>query len=205
MPAAVDIANLALSILGKPSIASLTDNSNAARIINIEYDMLRRGMQEGPGTWRFTIKRASLAALTSQPVSGPFQQQFALPSDCLRPVQIGDTWAGLDMSDYRQGPTDQDYSIEGGILLCDYGSPVSLVYVADTTNATLFNPNFIIALASQLAWTCCERLTGSDAKQEAAEKRKNKAYSDAAASNAFLNPPGSNADDAWLLARMGNA
>src|SRR5271168_1535366 len=205
MPASVDIANLALSILGKPSIASLTDNSNAARILNIEYDMLRRGMQEGPGTWRFTIKRTSLPALTTQPASGPFQQQFALPSDCLRPIQIGDTWAGLDMSDYRQGPTDNDWLLEGGLLLCDYGSPVSFMYVADTTNTTLFNPNFVIALAAQLAWTCCERLTGSDAKQEAAMKRKDKAYSDAAASNAFMNPPQHSGDDSWITARLGNA
>jgi hypothetical protein len=205
MASPVEVCNLALSILGKASIASLTDNSNAARILNIEYDLLRRGMQEGPGTWRFTIKRASLPALTTQPVSGPFQQQFNLPSDCIRPIQIGDTYAGLDMSDYRQGPTDADYSIEGGVLLCDYGSPVSLVYVADTTNATLFNPNFVIALAAQLAWTTCERLTSSDAKQEAALKRKDKAYSDAAASNAFLLPPGHNADSEWLVCRMGNA
>jgi hypothetical protein len=205
MASQVDIANLALSILGKPSIASFTDNSNTARIINIEYDLLRKGMQEGPGTWRFTVLRTSLPALTNKPASGPFQQQFALPSDYIRPLQIGDTYAGLDMSDYRQGPTDADWSIENGILLCDYGSPVSFQYVADTTNTTLFNPNFVIALAAQLAWTCCERLTGSDAKQKAAEDRKDKAYRDAAASNAFMSPPGHNADSEWLVCRMGNA
>jgi hypothetical protein len=205
MASQVDIADLALSILGKPSIASFADNSNAARIINIEYDLLRRGMQMGPGTWRFTVKRTSLAALTSQPASGPFQQQFAVPSDFLRPLQVGDTYAGLDMSDYRQGPTDADWSIEGGLLLCDYGAPLSLQYVADTTNTTLFDPNFVIALAANIAWTSCERLTGSDAKQAAAEKRKDKAYSDAAASNAFMIPPGHNADSAWIIARMGNA
>src|SRR5271154_1672868 len=144
MAAPVDICNLALSILGKPSIASLTDNSNAARVLNIEYDMIRRGMLEGPGTWRFTIKRTSLPALTTAPASGPYVQQFALPSDFLRPLQIGDTYAGLDMSDYRQGPTDADYSIEGNLLLCDYGSPVSFMYVADTSNTTLFNANFSI-------------------------------------------------------------
>lgn len=205
MSAPVDIADLALNILGKPTIASFTDNSNTARAINVSYDLLRRKMQEGPGTWRFTIKRASLAALTTVPISGPFQQQFALPSDFLRPLQIGDTYAGLDMSDYRQGPTDADYSIEGGILLCDYGSPLSLQYVGDTTNTTLFNANFNVALACEMAYYNCERLTGSDAKQEAALKRKDKAYSDAAASNAFWNPPGHNADSEWITARMGNA
>jgi hypothetical protein len=205
MSAPVDIADLCLLILGKPSIASFADNSNTARAINISYDQLRRKMQEGPGTWRFTIKRTSLPALTTQPASGPFQQQFALPSDFLRPLQVGDTYAGLDMSDYRQGPTDADYSIESGILLCDYGVPVSLMYVSDTSNTTLFNPNFSIALAAELAYYNCERLTGSDAKQEAALKRRDKAYSDAAASNAMWSPPGHNADSEWITARMGNA
>jgi hypothetical protein len=205
MAAPVDIADLCLLILGKPTIASFGDNSNAARAINTSYDLLRRKMQEGPGTWRFTIIRTTLAALTSVPASGPYVQQFALPSDFLRPLQIGDTYAGLDMSDYRQGPTDADYSIEGNILLCDYGAPVSLMYVADTTNTTLFNANFSIALAAELAYYNCERLTGSDAKQEAALKRKEKAYSDAAASNAMWSPPGHNADSEWITARMGNA
>jgi hypothetical protein len=201
----VDICNLALSILGNSSIASLTDNSNAARVLNIEYDLIRRGLLEGPGTWRFSVKRTSLPALTSVPVSGPFVQQFALPADYIRPLQIGDTYAGLDMSDYRQGPTDADYSIEGGLLLCDYGSPLSFQYVADITNSTLFNPNFCIAFAAQLAWTCCERLVGSDTKQKAAQARKDKAYSDAAASNAFSLPPTHPGDDSWIMARMGNA
>lgn len=202
MASQIDICDLALSILGKPTIASLGQNSNAARVLNVEYDLLRRGLLEGPGTWRFSVARASLPSLASSPVSGPFTTQYALPSDCIRPLQIGDMWAGLDLSDYRLGPTDADFSVEGGKILCDYGSPLSLVYVADVTNANLFNPNFVIAFAAELAWTCCERLTGSDAKQEAAAKRKEKAYSDAASSNAFLNPPQHLADDTWVAARM---
>src|SRR5271165_4721307 len=106
MASPVDCANLALSILGKPSIASLTDNSNAARVLNIEYDMLRRGLLEGPGIWRFSVKRGSLAASTTVPVSGPFTTQYPLPADYLRALQVGDTWPGLDLSDYRLGPVD---------------------------------------------------------------------------------------------------
>jgi hypothetical protein len=202
MASQVDITNLCLSILGKPSIASFGDNSNAARVINIEYDMLRRGLLEGPGIWRFTVKRASLPSLTGTPVSGPFTTMYAMPSDCLRTLQVGDMYAGLDLSDYRQGPTDADYSIEGRNILCDYGSPLSLSYVADVTDTTQFNPNFVVALASDLAWTCCERLTGSDAKQAAAKDRKDVAIRAALASSALVNPPNYPGDDSWVLARM---
>lgn len=204
MASQADIGSLCCSILGKPGIASLfpPDPSDRARIISLEYDLIRRGMLEGPGIWRFTVKRASLPSSTQVPVSGPFTTMYAMPADCIRPLQIGDMYPGLDLSDYRQGPTDADYSIEGGMILCDYGSPVSLQYVADITDTTQFNPNFTIAFAAQLAWSCCERITGSDAKQEAALKRKDKAMSDALASSAFVNPPQYRGDDSWILARM---
>jgi hypothetical protein len=202
MASQVDISNLCLSILGKPSIASLGDNSNAARVVNIEYDMIRRALLTGPGTWRFSIKRASLPSLTAVPVSGPYQTMYALPSDCLRILQVGDMYPGLDLSDYRLGPTDADYTQEGRNLLCDYGSPLSLQYVGDVTDTTLFDAWFVIYFAAQLAWTCCERLTGSDAKQQAAMSRKEYAHSQAASSNAMLNPPQNTADETWVAARM---
>jgi hypothetical protein len=202
MASQVDIANLCCSILGKPSIASFADNSNAARIISIEYDLVRRGMLEGPGIWRFSVKRASLPSLTQVPVSGPFTTMYAMPTDCIRTLQVGDMYAGLDLSDYRQGPTDADYSIEGRNILCDYGSPISLSYIYDVTDTTQFNPNFVIAFAGELAWTCCERLTGSDAKQAAAKDRKDTAMRAALASSALVNPPNYPGDDSWILARM---
>lgn len=202
MASQVDVANLVLSILGKPSIASFLDNSNAARVINIEYDLLRRALLRGRATWRFSIKRASLPALTAAPVSGPYMQQYALPTDCLRVLLAGDTYPGLDLSDYRLGPDDAGYLVEGRNILCDYGAPLSIKYVSDVTDTTLMDPWFVVYLASEIAWTCCERLTGSDAKQQAAKQRKDDALIQAASSNALENTPESVADDSWIAARM---
>ena len=202
MASQVDISNFALSILGKPSIASLLDNSNAARVINIEYDLIRRAVLTGRATWRFSIKRASLPVLSTAPLSGPYTQQYAMPTDCLRVILAGDTWPGLDLSDYRLGPTDAGYQVEGRNILCDYGAPLSLQYVYDVTDTTQFDAWFVVYFASQLAWTCCERLTGSDAKQEAANKRKDYALQQAASSNALVNTPTFPAEDAWVAARM---
>lgn len=202
MASQIDICNLALSILGKPPITNILQGNNSSQVLNVEYDMLRRGLLEGPGTWRFSIKRAVLPQLASQPISGPYTVQYQLPSDNLRILQVGNVYPGLDLSDYVLGPTDSDYSQEGNILLCDYGGPLGLVYVADITDPTQFNANFVIYLAAKLAWTCCERLTGSDAKQEAANKRMMMARSDAGASNAFLVAPQNLADDTWIACRM---
>lgn len=202
MASQVDVANLALSILGKPSIASFLDNSNAARVINIEYDMIRRALLRGRATWRFSIKRASLPALSAVPVSGPYTQQYALPTDCLRVLLAGNTYPGLDLSDYRLGPDDSGYLVEGRNILCDYGAPLALKYVYDVQDTTQFDSWFVIYLAAEIAWTCCERLTGSDAKQAAAKDRKNDALIQAASSNALENTPESVADDSWVAARM---
>jgi len=202
MASQVDVANLCLAILGKPTIASLLDNSNAARVLNVEYDLIRRALLRGRATWRFSIKRASLPSLSTAPVSGPYTTQYALPTDCLRVLLAGDTWPGLDLSDYRLGPTDAGYLVEGRNILCDYGAPLSLKYVSDVTDTTLFDPWFVIYFAAELAWTCCERLTGSDAKQAAAKDRKNDALIQASNSNALENTPEMNAEAEWVAARM---
>lgn len=202
MASQVDLANLCLTILGQPSIASFFDNSNSARVINIEYDPTRRALLTGRGTWRFSIKRGSLPALATAPASGPYTQQFALPTDCLRVLMVGDTYPGMDLSDYRMGPTDAGYSVEGRNVLCDYGAPVSIRYVADVTDTTLFDAWFFQYFAALLAYNCCERLTNSNSKQDQAFKRMQFSMSQATASNALVNTPESLADDTWILSRM---
>ncbi len=143
MVASTDIANLALSILGKPTIASLADNSNAARVLNVEYDMLRRSLLTGRAVWRFSVKRASLAASSTAPVSGPYTTQYPWPADALRILLAGSTWPGLDLTDYRMGPTDAGYTCEGRMILCDYGAPLACKYVYDCTDATQFEARFV--------------------------------------------------------------
>jgi hypothetical protein len=202
MASQVDIANDALAILGKPTIASFQDNSNAARVITVEYDLTRRALLTGRATWRFSIKRASLPVLAAAPVSGPYTQQYAMPTDCLRVLLAGDTWPGLDLSDYRLGPTDAGYLVEGRNILCDYGAPLSLRYVSDITDTTLMDAWFVKYLGASIAWNCCERLTGSDAKQAAAKARMDYSLQQAASANALENTPEANADDTWVAARM---
>lgn len=202
MASQVDIANLALDILGKPTIASFGDNSNAARAITVSYDMLRRALLTGRSTWRFSIMQGSMPADSGAPVSGPYTQQFTQPVDCLRVVLCGDNYPGLNMSDYRLGPIGEDYRIQGRKILSNLSAPLSIQYVADITDVTLMDAWFQVALAADIAYSNCERLTGSDSKQEAARARKRDALSEARASNALLNLPEYVADSAWLAARM---
>jgi hypothetical protein len=202
MASQVDICNIAATILGQPTLASVFDNSNAGRAFNATYDTTRRAILTGRATWRFSIKRASLNVLATAPVSGPFTQQYAIPSDCLRVLLAGDTYPGMDLSDYLMGPTDAGYQVESNLILCDYGSPLSLLYVYDVQDTTQFDAWFVQYFGARLAYLNCERLKGSDSKQQLAEKRMAEAMSQATASNALVNTPAKHADDTWMLARM---
>jgi hypothetical protein len=197
-----DIANLCLTILGKPAIVSLSDGSVRAVQLASNYDMVRRKLLEGPPAWRFSVKRGSLPSMTGTPVSGPFTTQYAFPTDCIRPLQIGDTWPGLDLTDYRMGPTNADFQIEGRVILCDYGSPLSIAYVYDVADTTLFTPSFCDYFAAHLAWVNCEALTNSTERQTLADARKKQAMADATASNALVKAPEHPADDTWVLCRL---
>lgn len=202
MASQTDICNSCLIILGKPPIPAITDPSNAARALNAIYDMRRRALIEGRAVWRFSVKRASLPALVGSPASGPFTTMFVLPTDCLRPLLVGSFWPGLDLSDYRLGPTDIDYQIEGRNILCDQTAPLAIQYVADITDTTQFNPHFVSLFSADLAWWGCERITGSLERQSLAEKRRDAAMKEATASNALVRVPEIPADDTWIAARL---
>lgn len=202
MSSQTDILNTACIILGQPPVSGPTDPSVRAVTLMAMYDQIRRKLLEGVPIWRFSVKRASLPQLSQAPVSGPYRVMYQVPSDYVRAVQVGDTWAGLDLTDYRMGPTDGSYQIEGTQILCDYGSPLSLQYVFDATDTTTFDPHFCVYFGAELAWWTCEAITNSTERQQLAAARKESAKSDAAASNALVRAPEFPADDTWILSRL---
>ena len=86
MPSAVDISNAALNTLGASNIISLTEDSNAARIINQRYDTVRDAVFRSHN-WNSLIRRADLAKLSDAPTFG-YTNQFSLPGDCIRVLEF---------------------------------------------------------------------------------------------------------------------
>lgn len=202
MSSQADICNLASSILGKPTITSITEGTTVANAYNAVWDTLRRAGIMGPGTWRFSVRRASLPAMTAVPVSGPYTRQFQLPGDCLAVIMAGDFYPGMDLSDYRQGPNGIDYSIEGTALLSNLQAPLPLLYKSDVTDTTQFDPNFERWLGAELAWWTCEKLTGSNEMQQLCNARRKEAWYAGLAAGAVQMPPQYPADDSWVTSRM---
>lgn len=194
----VSIANRALQMLGADSIINLSEDNNKARALNVAFEPVRDAELERH-RWRFSIKRVSLPAHADTPDSD-YGRQFQLPNDYIRLIPGGDIVSMVDMSDYRTR-SDALYSIEGKRLLTNLPAPLSIRYIAQITDAGMFNPAFAEAFAARLAETCCERITQSDAKRQLAWGYYREAIREAIRAKAIEAAPESVGDDTWIMAR----
>lgn len=200
MASQADICNLALSFLGAGTITAITDNTTAARVLTAEYPFVRDSELRAR-RWRFSIKRTTLAALSTAPASGPYNTQFQLPVDCLAVLMAGDGWPGADLSDYRSSPSTDGYVVEGNQILTNLPAPLSLRYTAQITDTGTFDACFVNAFAAMLAWKCCERITQSGDKRKLAITEYDQAIKAGYRANAIEKIPEFPADDSWIMAR----
>ena len=120
MAAPVDIANLALTLMGADPITSLDDQVKRARVMKANYDLVRKAELRA-NNWAFAMVRASLPALVSVPTWG-FNLEYQLPVDCLRVVQVSEFWVGLVTDDYI-GSDTSTYKIEGRKIRSNLAAP----------------------------------------------------------------------------------
>lgn len=204
MASQVEIANNALTLLGAVLINAITDQNNPARAINAVWN-LQRDAELRKHRWKFSITRGSMPALAAAPLSGPYTQQFQLPTGCLRVLDVGDSWPAADLSDFRSGPTTDDYSIEGGMVLSNLSAPLSIRYVQQIVDPTQWDPAFAAAFAARIARITCFRITQSTAKEKDCEAEYGQMIKDAIRANALETTPTFAADDTWIAARLGGA
>lgn len=197
----VAICNAALSKLGAGSITALTENVKNAREMSLRYASVRRA-ELRRRRWKFSIARASLAALASAP-NADYARQFQLPNDYLRLIEGGDIASFADLSDYRTANGRALYSIEGRLLLTSLGAPLKIRYIGDVTDTSLFDPAFDESFASRLAYECCEAITQSTTKQDQCLRDYRMSILEGARANAIETPATDPADSEWVLARMG--
>lgn len=157
MASVPQICNMALShIGGRATVASITppDGSVEAGLCATFYDTARAEMIE-PGSWRFTLARATLALLATNP-SAVWTFAYAMPSNCMAPKRVlragtGMTVFNQDTAAYTLNDADSaDFEVEGDVLYSNEPDAV-LVYVRDVTDTTKFTPTFTSALSYLLA------------------------------------------------------
>jgi hypothetical protein len=163
MASQVDIANRALTKLGAARIISFGDDNKQARAVSSMFDIVRDAELRSH-IWSFSVRRASLPALVSTPDWG-FQNEFQIPSDCLRILMVNDVYGGPSMEDYRNQPV-ADYSLEGNKILANFPAPLKIRYISRVTDTTQWDSMFVEVLACRLAMEMAEDLTQSNSKRE---------------------------------------
>lgn len=130
----VTICNSALIKVGAQRISALSDNTDRARLCQEQYDKNRQNLLVSH-PWKFARARVALAADPVAPEYG-WAFKFELPTDCLR------VWGTSTYPD--------DWTTEGRFLLANTGS-ISINYIKDLTDESLFTPSFAEALACMIA------------------------------------------------------
>ena len=172
----------------------------AAREINAIFE-LRRDYLLRTHNWSFAMTRASLPALDETPAWG-YTTLYQLPTDCLRVVQVNDTWVVPGLADYTSGPDSEPYKITGRRIETDIGAPLKLRYIKRVTDPAQFDAAFVEVFASDLADQVCEALTQSNTKREATRAVLRQSLLEAVRSNAIELPPEAIPDDSWVLSRL---
>ncbi len=192
MASTIDIWNLALTRLGSTRVTSAADESKQAQSLAAIYDTVRLS-ELAAHPWVFAMTRAQIPASATAPPYG-WTKAYPLPTGFLRMVEIGEYFVLYQ-------PDLVLFEIEGREILCDEGSPLRIRYIQDITNAGLFTPLFVDALAFRLAFELAEDLTQSLSKRDAAEKAYEMSIRKARRANAIQLPPQPTPEDTWLLAR----
>lgn len=146
----VELANQALDHLGKDSITSLSENSNAARKLNAAFDRtIHAVLARSP--WTFAQKIAALAEVTND-WEERWAHKYDLPKDYVLAARLV---PDLDDSDMRVGPT---FQVLGGALYTNERT-AKLRYVYKTVDTMGFPQPFLDACSFLLARNVCMPLT----------------------------------------------
>lgn len=194
MASVVEVCNSALQKLGADRISSLSDSNKNARAVNSAYARLRDKLLRQKA-WGFAIKRAELAASSTDPAFGP-AKQYPVPSDFLR-LLAPDPEANLNSLDWRveRGPS-------GRVIVTEDGAPLQIRYVSQVTDPNEMDSLFLELWAVEIALDICQEITGSNTKKEALREDRKTILTEARQVNAFESVADEPPLDTWITARL---
>jgi hypothetical protein len=190
MPSVVDLCNKALDKLGHGPIASLDDNTKAARLCTRNWPLVRDAVLRAH-PWNFAIKRDVLApvdlTVTEAAKQWGFSNKFPFPADMLRLVEVRDL-------------STSDYQVEGRAILANT-TVLYIRYVGREEDPNQYDVLFFDAAAAHLAFELAEPLTQSNTKKDAAWQEYKDRLSDAKQLDGQENPPAQFEEDEWIAVR----
>jgi len=133
MASKIEIANMALGLVGADPILAVDNSTQAGRVVNLFYDTCKKAVLR-EHAWNFATRRVALVEFGSTPAF-QWDKYFVLPVDCIRVLQLNET--------------NDSFHIEGSLLACDQVS-ASIEYTYNVLEGD-FDPMFTEAFAYALA------------------------------------------------------
>ena len=156
----VNLANMALTMLGQQPITALTESNNRAVMANARFADVRDSVLR-THPWNCAIKRASCTKLSRAPSWG-YTTTFAVPADFVRLVDLDDPTQKYSIEAGNSGDTASGHS--DTVIVTD-ASEMKIRYVYRLTAVNLMDDTLKHAIATKLAADIALAITG-DSKLE---------------------------------------
>ena len=195
-----NIINRALIKIGEPSILSIEQTPHGA-MMGVLYDDFRKTLLSSH-FWRFAIKRATLAQVDTDTNSTTFNYAYALPKDFLTLKDFGEGYKIPNQSSAILG-SDARYSIENSNLLCRENNGVTITYVADIKDTSLFTPLFREALVALIAAEASVRIKNSPQMKQLFMTEFDTYLNQARVNNEIMRDMETMPDNTWVTCREG--
>jgi hypothetical protein len=169
----VDIANMALTLLGQKHVSDLTEDSDAARAINLVYETTRNSKLRGHN-WNFAQLRKALARHDVAP-DFEFAYQYVLPTDpyCERVLETS-----LDSNEPWRIETYKTGSEQSRVIVTD-ATAIEILYLARLADVVLWDSMFQDAMSFELAYRISFAITHNATLTQSLQVEKEKAWRDA--------------------------
>ena len=196
MPGPVEIANVALGMIGEPSITSFNDDLASARAANLRFPTVRDAVLRAH-VWNFAKARQQLAKLAQNPPFG-YDAQFQLPADWLRMVEVN-PGPGVHPS-----PIAPDYKIEGQRLLLNGSDTAQIIYIRRETDTTKWDALATEAFAARLASELAVAITQNRTLAQQLFDQYQVKLAEARSVDAMDEPAPQIEADEWIASRIHN-
>lgn len=193
MAGPVEVANVALGMIGEAPITSFGDDLDTARSVNLRFPSVRDAVLRAH-YWNFAKARTELAQLASNPPFG-YDRQFQLPADWLRMVAVNPD---------RHGPSVRapDYKIEGLKLLLNGAEKAEIIYIRRETVINNWDALATEAFAARLASELAISVTQNRTLAEQLFRQYEMKLAEARSADAMDEPAQQIESDEWVASRL---
>lgn len=195
MATQLQIANMALRLLGAERISAVDTSTEEGRFVTDAWDMVRDdALQAYP--WKFAMVYDVWEAETDRP-EHTWSYSYPHISGALKVVNCPD----LLTSEWTIG---QKIASGGGrsILADTDGDDLNVIYIKQVTDTTVWPPCFVTYMAAKLAAAGVEDLTGSAGAWDRINASMREAMRAAYVADAIEAPPSDIPVDDWIAARL---